>query len=136
MKKNGFSLVKMNRGNFFAGVFVLQLIVITKSIFIDDDGTYYRGDGNNELFGDGEFEEQEYEDYVSKSYNIFETMARKNPIFQGTDYFLKHQSSSTEDLMILFEAEKNLTSILNSTKHEPKSVRRLVDSFLNQIDYK
>ena len=38
--------------------------------------------------------------------------------------------------MILFEAEKNLVSTLNSTKYEPKSLQKLVDSFLTQIDYK
>ena len=58
-------IVEMNEGKFFVAVFVLQLVVITKSVYIDEDGTQYQGYGSNELFGDGEFEEQEYEDYVS-----------------------------------------------------------------------
>ena len=58
-------IVEMNIGKIFLAVFVLQLIVITKSVYIDEDGTQYQGYGSNELFGDGEFEEQEYEDYVS-----------------------------------------------------------------------
>ena len=58
-------LVEMNLGRLFVAVFVLELIVITKSVYIDEDGTQYQGYGSNELFGDGEFEEQEYEDYVS-----------------------------------------------------------------------
>ena len=58
-------LVEMNIGKLIVAVFVLELIVITNSVFIDEDGTQYQGYGSNELFGDGEFEEQEYEDYVS-----------------------------------------------------------------------
>ena len=57
-------LVEMNLGRLFAAVFVFELIVISKSVYIDEDGTQYQGYGSNELFGDGEFEEQEYEDYV------------------------------------------------------------------------
>ena len=58
-------LVEMKLGLLFVSVFLLQLIVITKSVYTDEDGTQYHGFGSNELFGDGEFEEQEYEDYVS-----------------------------------------------------------------------
>ena len=58
-------LVEMNIGKLIVAVFVLELIVITKSVYTDEDGTQYQGYGSNELFGDGEFEEQEYEDYVS-----------------------------------------------------------------------
>ena len=70
-------LVEMNLGKLIVAVFVLELIVITKSVYIDEDGTQYQGYGSNELFGDGEFEEQEYEDYVSWDIKFYLTSLSK-----------------------------------------------------------
>ena len=45
-------------------------------------------------------------------------------------------TSSTEDLMLLFQAEQNVAKRLkNVTKFQNEKVERTVKGFLNSIDY-
>ena len=50
----------------------------------------------------------------------------------------KHQSSSIEDLIILFNKEKELIRTLNNTKHlsniGPQAMK-LIDSYTKTVDY-
>ena len=56
----------------------------------------------------------------------------------GENEASKHQSSSIEDLIILFNKEKELIRTLNSTKHQSKTgpqVMKLIDSYTKTVDY-
>ena len=52
--------------------------------------------------------------------------------------FQEHQSSSTEDLMVLLQAEIETIRYLNITKHQSKKKPQLnvmIDKYLNELDY-
>merc|ERR1711899_252857 len=51
--------------------------------------------------------------------------------------FAKHQASSTQDLMLLFNAEKEAVQCLNQTKIEldNKSLQQMIQQYLNLVDY-
>ena len=56
----------------------------------------------------------------------------------GENEASKHQSSSIEDLIILFNKEKELIRTLNSIKHQSKTgpqAMKLIDSYTKTIDY-
>ena len=56
----------------------------------------------------------------------------------GENEASKHQSSSIEDLIILFNKEKELIRTLNSTKHQSKTgpqAMKLIDSYTKTVDY-
>ena len=56
----------------------------------------------------------------------------------GENEASKHQSSSIEDLIILFNKEKELIRTLNITKHQSKTgpqAMKLIDSYTKTVDY-
>ena len=78
--------------------------------------------------------------YVPLSYQELHLFLR-NFLFQdktGENEASKHQSSSIEDLIILFNKEKELIRTLNSTKHQSKTgpqAMKLIDSYTKTVDY-
>ena len=61
----------------------------------------------------------------------------KSIYFQKENAFAKHQASSTQDLMLLFNAEKEAVQCLNQTKIEldNKSLQQMIQQYLNLVDY-
>ena len=56
---------------------------------------------------------------------------------QRNNAFTKHQASSTEDLMLLFEAEKEAVRFLNSSKEtfNDAKISQTIDQYLNLVDF-
>ena len=60
-------------------------------------------------------------------------------IFQREKAITKHLSSSTEDLILLFKAEKNIVKFLksDSTKElfNTKDIKEIIESYLKSVDF-
>ena len=86
------------------------------------------------LFGDGEFGDTE---------NVVKVIILKFPLsfylyiyFQKGHEIAKHRSSSTEDLILLFEAEKRAAILMKEVKISNDSILQdVVTNFLRLIDY-
>ena len=57
--------------------------------------------------------------------------------FQKENAFAKHQASSTQDLMLLFNTEKEAIRCLNQTQIEldNKSLQDMIQQYLKLVDY-
>ena len=66
-------------------------------------------------------------------HEIFQNWSKKN--------FIKHQSSSIEDLKVLFEAEKSAINFLSQTKakmdgnDDNSTLSQAIDGYLKVVDY-
>ena len=65
-------------------------------------------------------------------HEIFQNWSKKN--------FIKHQSSSIEDLKILFDAEKSAINFLSQTKakmddNDNSTLSQAIDGYLKVVDY-
>ena len=78
--------------------------------------------------------------FVCKNLSDFTITALPNLSYtfytQERNDFSKHPSLSTEDLIILFEAEKEAVKYLIEIKNHTKSkLNQVIDKYLNLIDY-
>ena len=92
---------------------------------------------HNTLFGNGKFTDQVRKQtlhYFAFSPFTSSTIFR---IFQSPT-FSNHKSSSTEDLKILFQAEKEAVCVMNQVKYQLNNNTKLVktiDEYQRYIDY-
>ena len=76
--------------------------------------------------------EQEFMYWILIFTKYFQNWNKKN--------FVKHQSSSIEDLKILFEAEKSAINFLSQTKakmddNDNSTLSQAIDGYLKVVDY-
>ena len=105
---------------------------------ICDIEAFLKGNFEQELFGDGEFHIRDKVNIWNCHFLCHEKVIwRFFSIFQRNNAFTKHQASSTEDLMLLFEAEKEAVKFLNSSKEtfNDAKISQTIDQYLNLVDF-
>ena len=112
------------------------------SLFLDNIQIILGTDIERELFGDGEFSisEKVISFFFSNQRNYLHPHSFISfYIFkkQRENAFGKHQSSSTEDLMSLFNAEIEAIKYLNETKSKLKNKNsvKTIEGYQNSLDY-